>query len=265
MRPGLNATLLITWHSSCDYPLARYWLKKYGIWFDKIIIYFSQHNIYPQVGHFVQSDLSSLSNIIFLDPVEYEFGKEDWRAISVKRMFNYAKGTKWIASIEQDMLSSDWPRLLIMAREAMNDCDLFGWMNPTNSPYIHPAFFFATWDTLEKADYDFTPHPEINGSDHFAMITYKAKEKGLKIKSLPIGEVSPDSLAFHLGGINQNYLSGIKSGIFHRPDIFSIYNHHCLWNYGPDHHLEFRNLMMEVKKQLPYKDEEGEKWNKFFT
>jgi len=257
--------LLITWHESADYPIAREMLRRHRDFFGKIIIYWSQHFRYPIFSHFIQTQLHDLGNITFLDPVNYEFGIQDWRNVATNEMLRYSN-SEWICSIEQDWFSTDWNRLLDMTKTAMEKSDMCGWMSETAAPYIHPAFFFAKREIIERAGYDFTPHPEINGSDHFAAITWRAKELGAVVTGLPVGEVTDQSLAFHLGGVNQNYLEGLKPGYaFHRPEIFYVYNY---WSRRAKINKKFRDLCLDIdsilRPQFPSVYPHTSPWADFF-
>lgn len=229
----MKKSLIISWITACDYPLFRAWLHEYGF-FDEIIIYFDVQFRHPFFWAFIQQDLANVKNIKFIDPVSYDFETSDWRTTSTNELLKHATGD-WIFSIEQDWCVKDWKNLfgtvyayLLDSKEGPSP-DLIGWMNPTNNPYIHPAFWAIKRETLEKTSKDFSAHPEINGSDHFAMITYDVKKIGAEILSLQeLGyncDFSPQADMFHLGGINQNYLNGLTEGFeFHRPDAFMVYN-----------------------------------------
>ncbi|PWU04805.1 MAG: hypothetical protein C5B43_04165 [Verrucomicrobia bacterium] len=224
----MKKSLCVSWISSCDYPLFRLWLRKYGSWFDEIIIYFDVQFRHPFFWAFVQQDLSTLSNIKFLDPIPYEYGVGDWRNTATNELINHATGD-WIFSIEQDWFCKNWDQTLAKVEESMQTSDLIGWMNPTNSPYIHPAFFGIKRDMLERTSKDFSPHPEINGGDHFCQVTYDVQKLGGKIVSLQdMGfncDFKPEADMFHLGSVNQHYLNGLTEGFqFHRPEAFMTYN-----------------------------------------
>ena len=227
----MKKSLLVTHIGNIDYPIFRQWLEKYYSWFDEIIIYWDLSFRFPILLSFMQQSLSHLPNIKFLDPVERELGVDDWRDKATKEMLNHATGD-WIISIEQDWLAKDWDRLLEVSEQTMKECDLFGWYNYTNFPYIHPAYFFIKRELLEKTSKDFSPHQEINGSDHFAMITHDAIQQGgklLKLQDIGFNAQiinATDTDCFHLGGINQSYLNGLNdpNHQFHRGIIFIVYN-----------------------------------------
>lgn len=260
----MKKSLIISWITCCDYPLARIWLEKYHTFFDEIIIYWDVQYRHPFYSAFIQQSLSNIPNIQFLDPIPYEFGVGDWRDTATTELIKYATGD-WIISIEQDWFCKSWEALFNSMADSMIHTDMFGWWNPTNAPYIHPAFWGIKRDLLEKTSKDFSAHPEINGSDHFAMITYDAEKLGASIDKYD-GEFSPDSKHFHLGGVNQNYLNGLFEGFeFHRPDAFFVYNRRSMEvKISP-----MMPLMEKINKKLMITRSETwpmlvSQWNKFF-
>lgn len=228
----MKKSLCLSWISACDYPLFREWIRKWGVnFFDEIIIYWDVQFRHPFYWAFIQQDLSQFPEIKFLDPVDYGFGVGDWRHAATTELIKHATGD-WLCSIEQDWFTDNWEKLFSGTQKAMETSDMFGWMNPTNNRYIHPSYFFIKREVLEQTNKDFSAHPEINGSDHFAMITYQAQAAGIKVLSLQdLGytcDFSPDANCFHLGGVNQNYLNGMTEGYqLHRPEAFLVYNYLC--------------------------------------
>ena len=263
----MKKSLIITWIMHCDYPLFRKFLTEHASYFDEILIYWSPHNRFPYYNSFMQSSLSYLANVRFLDPIVYDYGKDDWRNVATNELVKEASGD-WIISIEQDWLCQDWEGFFTNCDRVMKECDLFGWLNPTRKPYIHPACFFIKHDLLEKTGTDFSPHPETPGSDHFSTITWKAQKLGAKILTLGVGDVETSSLAFHLGGINHNYLNfGTPHHAFHRGEIFKVYNYYSMQVEVPQH-KRFMQLMKDVSVYLdgmyPEIDSKTFKWRKFF-
>lgn len=265
----MKKSLIVSHISSCDYPLWRLWLRKYSSWFDEIIIYFDVQFRYPFFWSFIQQDLSTIPNIKFLDPVQYDYETSDWRTTSTNELIKHATGD-WIFSIEQDWFAKDWGKLLDKVNAVMyeDNPDMIGWLNPTNSPYIHPAFFAIKREMLEKTSKDFSAHPEIPGSDHFAMITYDVQKLQGKIVSLQdMGfncNFSPDADMFHLGGVNQNYLNGLNEGFqFHRPEAFRLYNLRSLES-EVEYDDRFVKIMADIAAKL-VNVEINPEWNKFFT
>jgi hypothetical protein len=260
----MKKSLIVTWITACDYPLFRQWLETYHTYFDEIIIYWDVQFRHPFYWAFMQESLAKLPNITFLDPVEYTYGEQDWRNVSTNELLKHATGD-WIISIEQDWFCRNWPELFTAMNHSMDESDMFGWWNPTNNPYVHPAFWGIKRALLEKTAKDFSPHPEINGSDHFAKITYDVLALGAKIDKYT-GDVLPESLHFHLGGVNQNYLNGLQEGFqFHREEIFYVYNRKSMEILSP-----MMPLMKRIHEKLSVSYSETwpiivPRWEKFFV
>lgn len=248
----------------------RVWLKKYGSFFDEILIYFDVQFRHPFFWAFVQQSLSTIPNIKFLDPVPYEYGVGDWRNVATNELVKHATGD-WLISIEQDWFTKDWSKLLNKFQEAMDSgADQVGWMSQTNAPYIHPAFWAIKKEMLDKTNKDFSAHSEINGSDHFGMITYDVKRLGGKIVTLQdLGftcEFSKDSDMFHLGGVNQNYFNGLNEGFeFYRPEAFYKYNFECrLLPIEHDPRFLRNSQEIEDKMKKTLNIENINQWSDFF-
>lgn len=271
----MKPDLIICWLKHNDYPIFRTTLQKYRDFFEKVIIYWSEHNRFPYYDHFIHDAMKDL-DITFLDPTFTNWSEgEDWRNHATNEMLKY-NTSEWVCSVEQDWFSKDWDRLLSVTQEAMNKSDMTGWMNPTVKPYIHPGYWFIKRDLLEKTGRDFNPHSEINGADHFAMITWKAQELGAKV--LPIQElgiqtdiISPEQTdAFHLGGVNQNYLDfhfRFKNNQLHRTNIFTVYNY---WSMkaqviqSPNFVKKMQEVGIYMKSLHPEIDPETSGWKEFF-
>lgn len=259
----MKKSLIISWISACDYPLFREWIRKWGVnFFDEIIIYWDVQFRHPFYWAFIQQDLAQFPEIKFLDPVDYGFGTGDWRHASTTELIKHATGD-WIVSIEQDWFSSNWEMFFEKMSTDMERVDMFGWWNQTNNPYIHPAFWGIKRELLEKTNKDFSAHPEINGSDHFAMISYDVLKLNAKIERYD-ADFSPDSWIFHLGGVNQNYLNGLTEGVeLHRPEAFLILNQANIDANVPQD-PKFMELCEKIASKFPYFESDKIKWNKFF-
>lgn len=258
--------LIITWIKHSDYQLFRKFLRTHRDFFGKVIIYFSEHFRHMYFDKFIQQDLSDL-NIIFLPNIEYKYGVEDWRNISTNYMLRLSD-SDWVCSIEQDFFCQDWNKLLEATKKEMETSDLIGWWQP-NGKYIHPAYWFMKREFLERTNKDFAAH---DGFDHFGWITQDTIANDGKIKSLQdMGfncDVAPNADCFHLGGVNQNYLEGLKPEyVFHRPEIFYVYNY---WSMrAPVIQSEnFYNLCKQIDEKLrdkfPNIDPKMDEYKKFF-
>jgi hypothetical protein len=264
----MKKSLIVCWIANNDYPLFRAWLEKNHSFFDEIIIHWDIMFRFPFYNAFIQSSLSHIPNIKFLDMTERELGVDDWRNAATNAMLKEATGD-WIISIEQDWFCQEWQRLFNSIEDSIRDSDMFGWWNPTNAPYVHPAFWGIKRELLENTTKDFSPHPEINGSDHFAKITYDAQALQAKIDKYH-GNLSPNTPFFHLGGVNQNYLNFdelFKLDALHRPEIFYVYNY---WSrkahvrQSETFMSKCKAIEMYLRTKYPHIDFETSEWSKFF-
>jgi len=219
----MKPDLLLTQIKHCDYPVFRLFLKRYRNFFGKITVFFNENNRFPYLDHFMHSALESLGDILFLDQTEIDWGKQDWRNVSTNYMLHFST-SEWVCSVEQDFFSKDWDRLLNSVRMAMKTNDLIGWWQENNK-YIHPSFWFIRRELLNQTNKDFAAH---DGHDHFGWITKDVEKLNGKIKTTQEMGFKDFTDCFHLGGVNQNYLEGLKPEyVFHRPDWFYIYNYWC--------------------------------------
>ncbi len=263
MRPDL----LITWIKHCDYPLFRKYLRDYRHKLNKVIILFSEHNRFPYFDHFIHEALKDL-DITFIDSAKLDWGTQDWRNIATNKMLEYSD-SEWVCSIEQDFFADDWEKLWGTVDDLFRTSEHFGWKAMQGSQphqeyltleYVHPSFWFIKRDLLEKTDKNFSADQGL-GADHFGLVVRDVIKLGVTPVYLQdIGYVEWEK-AFHLGGVNQNYLEGMKEGFtFHRPEMFSSYNY---WSQKIEtqdpRHLE---LCKQIATKLPEPDQ---KWEQFFS
>lgn len=271
--------LCITWIKHCDYPLFRSFLKKYKDFFGNIYIYWSEHNRFPYYDHFIQNAFYEDDIfIVNIDPVLTDWGKEDWRNKSTNEMLKYSD-SEWVCSIEQDFFAKDWDKILQTVVNQSNNCEYIGWKAQQGSQpnqeyltreYVHPSFWFMKREALEKTDKDFSANPQL-GADHFGLLTRSAIKNGINpIYMQDLGFIEWED-AFHLGGVNQNYLNWDNPQyIFHRPDIFYWYNHASQFIVGSYQQPEFMLRMKNVETLLLTKnpewgsEEAKNKWLKYF-
>lgn len=255
--------LLITHIKHTDYPLFRKTLEDHRNFFGKVIIYFSEHNRDVYFDSFIRRSLEHL-DITVAPEIKIDWGTEDWRNMSTNHMLTMSD-SQWVCSIEQDWFVRDWNKLLGAVTKAAEDHDLIGWWQENNN-YIHPAFWFIKRDVLEQTSKDFAAH---DGHDHFGWITKDVEKLGVKIRSTQdMGFVDFED-CFHLGGVNQNYLEGMKEGyVFHRPEVFMIYNWWCR-RVDVEQSKVFIDISLRIeeklRKQFPYLNLENNKWVPFFS
>mgnify|MGYP001563284138 FL=1 len=256
--------LLITWIKHCDYPIFRLFLKRHRDFFGKVIIYWSEHFRHMYYDAFIQKALVDYGiECQFLPNIEYKYGVEDWRNIATNYMLQQST-SEWVCSVEQDWFVKDWEKLLTEVVVNSSKADLLGWWQP-NGKYVHPAFWFMKREALEKTRKDFAAH---DGFDHFGWITQDHLANGGKIISTQDMGFEDFKDAFHLGGVNQNYLQfGTPGYVFHRPEIFSVYNYWSIWATVPqsDEFLTLcRNVDASFQVTQPEIDPKTSEWKAFF-
>lgn len=265
----MNADLLIQHSIYCVYPLWMKHLQKHRGRFQKVILYPSDHNREVSFKDYLYETIQE--TWVKDHTIDWTTPGIDWRQAETEPMLPLSD-TEWIYFTEPDWIVKDYVNFYDKVEEAMKDADVIGWLNPTNFPYIHPSCFFIKREVLEKTQKDFRAHPEINGCDHFAMITADVKKLGGKIVSLQdLGfncDVSPDADCFHLGGLTSNYIDGIlnPSFEFHRPEIFAVYNYECR-NLGLNLPEKFLELSQDIEQILLSRVDvslRNNQWTKFF-
>ena len=270
--------LMITWHESCDYPIARRFLRRYRDFFGKLIIYFSKHFREPVYTPFLKESMKDL-NAILLDPVEYEYGVSDWRNIATHEMLKHSD-SEWTCSVEQDFFCRDWNKLLGDITEASKTFDFIGYKGYQGQQghiygddyltgnYVHPSFWFMKRSTLERTNIDFSADPR-RGCDHFGLITQDAEKLQIPIYYIQDHGWKEMVDCYHQGGINMNYLEFDRPGfIIHRPELFYIYNHFSMV-CGENQDQQFYKLCEHVKEtmkpQFPDMLLETTPWRVFYT
>ena len=260
--------LLVTQIKHCDYPIFRYLLKKHRDYFGKIIIYFNENNRFPYLDHFQHGQFAELGNVLFLDQVDMEWGKQDWRNVSTNEMLKHST-SEWVCSVEQDWFARDWDKLLQATTIASQASELIGWENFAGQ-YIHPSWWFIKRSTLEQTRKDFSAS---EGVDHFGLVTRDVRAMGrLIVNTQTLGFrdlTEPENTdAFHLGGVNQNFLMGLDDNYtFHRGEIFKVYNY---WNMRApvEQSSRFLNQSKRIQGRLdalyPNVDPEASGWKEFF-
>lgn len=194
----------------------------------------------------------------------------DWRQAETEPCIELSD-SEWILFLEQDFFTDDWDKLWKDVEEAMKTADMLGWWNQTAFPYIHPCFLLIKRELLDKTKKDFRAHPEINGADHFSMITHEAQE--LKAKIITLQELGYKEWedAFHGGGYTYPMQNWRGDG----SDIFGVANPEAYYAYlywarqAPvEQSPEYCKLSLEIENRLkelfpifrPYNN----RWVKFF-
>lgn len=260
----------------CDYPLWRTMIEKHRSKFGKIILYPSRHHGAVDLEKFWKEVFPET----WVAPVAIDYGVEDWRQAETIPCLNQSD-SDWIMFTEADFFVRDWDMFFEDMRTKSEVSDLMGLWNPTNLPYIHPSCLFIKRELLEKTSKDFRAHPEINGSDHFAMITQEAMQLGKMITLQDLGydcRVSPEADAFHLGSLTYTYqdwhdpAAPSVSSLSNRigaisPEAFMVYNY-WMRKANVKQSPEFMKLSQDIedffKPRFPDLDLENSPWAKYF-
>lgn len=239
--------LLLQYCVYCDYPIYRAWIKKYRNKFNKIIIYPSRHHGVIDLEEFAKRVIPET----WVDHEVIDYGVQDWRQAETEPLLKHVE-SDWIWFSEQDFFTKDWDKLFKDLESTSRDADMMGLWNPTNFPYIHPSCLIIKKELLDATNKDFRAHPEINGGDHFCMITQDAKRLQANIVTLQDMGYTEDR-ATHLGGLTyvyQNFKEDFSNHIGVKyPSMFQLYN--SMQRLAPvEHNQEFINLSYRVEKQL---------------
>jgi hypothetical protein len=117
------------------------------------------------------------------------------------------------------------------------------------------------YEMLEKTNKDFGAH---DGFDHFGWITKDVERLGGKIVTTQQMGYADFVDCFHLGGVNQNHLEGLKPEfVFHRPDIFSVYSKYSI-AADVEQSPAFVERTKKILERLPVNPQDEEKWKEFF-
>lgn len=261
----MNCDLITQWCVFCDFPLFREHLTKYRNKYKKIIVYPSRHHGIIDLEKFLKEAFPET----WVTPIAIDYGKEDWRQAETMPCLEYSNA-EWIRFAEADFFVKDWDKFYADIEKAMQTSDMIGWWNPTHFPYIHPSCLFIKREILEKTHKDFSAHPEINGGDHFSMLTKDVLDIGGKITILQDLGYEDFKNACHLGGLTyvyQNFkgdetIFGVKN-----PEMFYTYNYWMRQANVPQND-PFMDLSQRVEKILHNRllnmHPETNIWKKFF-
>lgn len=248
--------IIMQWCVYVDFPFWRLWLKKYRAKFNKVILYPSRQHGVIDLEHYIEEQVPE--TWITGDVINWTEPGLDWRQREVTPCLQEIE-SDWILFMEADFFCDNWDKLFLDIEKAMETADMIGWWSPSVFPYIHPCFLLIKRELLNKTNKDFRAHPEIDGSDHFAMITRDTEKLGAKIVKLQdLGWTEPEH-AFHLGGLTYPYqdFKGDETIIGCKyPEMFATYNDKLISDW--DSHPDFKDLARQMVKVL---EEKGIKAN----
>lgn len=250
----------------CDYPLYRAMLTKYRDKFNKIILYPSRHHGVTDLENFLKQQFPET----WVKPVEIDYGIQDWRQAETEPCLALSD-SEWVLFMEQDFFVKDWDKFWQDIEKAMETADVIGWWSASNFPYVHPCFLLIKREILDKTKKDFRAHPEINGCDHFAMITRDAEELGAKIVKLQDMGYTNWEDAMHLGGLTYPYQNWKGDGTDHfgvgNPEAYYTY---LYWarqapvNQSPEYTTLSLEIEARLKELFPIFRPEDNIWVDFF-
>lgn len=250
-----------------DYPIYRQLIRKYRNKFNKVILYPSRHHGQVDLEEFLKRSLPE--TWVTGHTIDWTTPNIDWRQAETEPCLELSS-SEWILFLEQDFFVKDWDILFEQVESLMEESDLIGWWQDSAFSYVHPCFLLIKRSLLEKTKKDFRAHPEINGCDHFAMITHDALELGAKIITLQGLGYTPWEDAFHLGGLTYPYqdfkgddtIFGVGS-----PEAFRTYNYYAA-KAPVEQSLDWLDLSSRVEavlsKKFPIFKPEDSIWAKFF-
>lgn len=251
-----------------DYPLFRQNLTNYRNKFKKIILYPSRHHGVIDMEEFFRRIFPE--TWVTGHTIDWTTPGIDWRQEETMPCLALSDA-EWVLFMEQDFFCDNWDKLWEDVEKASENADMIGWWSNSAFPYVHPCFLLVKRSMLEKTSKDFRAHPEIDGSDHFAMITHDIQKLGGKIVTLQSLGWQNWENAFHMGGLTYPYQNWIGDGsdIFgvSSPEAFMVYNYYSrLANV--EQSPFYLSLSFEVEKRLkelfPILNLQDNRWIKFF-
>jgi len=236
--------------------------------FNKIILYPSkQHGVVDLEDLWLKSFPETW---VERQPIDY--GVNDWRQAETEPLIELSDA-EWLLFMEADFFVTNWDKLFKDVEEAAaNGSEMIGCWSPSQFPYVHPCFLLMKRSLFDKTNKDFRAHPEILGSDHFAMLTRDAERLGAKITILEDMGYKEWEDYFHLGGLTYAFQDwkgptthfGMKS-----PEAYYVYLHYTKdlpgITYDPRYLKQAEEIEEVLRKKYPDLDLENNKWIKFYS
>lgn len=263
----MKPDILMQYCVFCDYPLWRAWLKKYRGRFAKVILYPSKQHGTTDLEDFAKKVIKE--TWVEREPNLDYIGK-DWRQLESEPLVAVSD-SEWMLFMEQDFFCSDWDRLFKDMDKAMNEADMFGVWSASQFPYMHPCFLLMRRSLFEQTNKDFRAHPEILGSDHFAMLTRDAERLGARIVKLEDYGYKEWEDYYHLGGLTYTFqdwkgngkdIFGMKS-----PEAYYVYLHFAALadvEQSPEYLKQAKEIQDTLKERFIHLDLESNGWCKFY-
>jgi hypothetical protein len=242
-------------------------MQKHRDRFEKIILYPSKQHGTTDLEDFWLKVFPE--TWVVRDP-DLDYIGKDWRQLESEPLVELSDA-EWMFFTEADFFVADWGKFFNDVERAMETSDMVGCWSPSQFPYMHPCCLFMKREFFERTDKDFRAHPEILGSDHFAMFTRDAERLGAKMTKLEdMGYKEWDDY-FHLGGLTYTFQDWKGNG----KDIFGMKSHeayyvylHFAANVDVPQSIKYLRQAKEIQdtlaKRFPDLDLENNKWTKFF-
>lgn len=216
----VRPSIVVSWPRSCDYPVFRWYMNKYGHYFNQIIIAFTGLKTEHSYEEFLRGTGLKDVEPIFIDaPMD----ASDWRHVAVVEALK-ANKSDWVWFTEQDFLYQESFLQTIFNRE--NEDEVVGFVEER----LHPACLLVSRSMLDKTSKDFSIQPNV--ADHFSKISIElfAKAKVIPLQNLGLIE---GVHWYHLAGLTHNYtLCRIdRAETVYKPEEFLTYNYFA--RYAP--------------------------------
>jgi len=242
-------------------------MKNHRDKFKKIILYPSKQHGTTDLEDFWLENFKE--TWVTRDP-EADYGKNDWRQLESEPLVEVSDA-EWVYFVEADFFVADWEKFFNDVEKQMETSDMIGYWNPSGFPYMHPSCLFMRRSLFDKTNKDFRAHPEIAGSDHFAMLTRDAERLGARMTTLEDMEYKEWEDYFHLGGLTYTFQDWKGDG----SDIFGTKSSEAYYVYlycadkadvpqSPKYLKQAKEIFNTLAKKFPDLDLEDNKWTKFY-
>lgn len=150
--------LIVSWGRNCDYPLWRDYIHKNRMFFDKVIVVFTESGMEENYQEFIERAMA-VDQITFVNSPFVGSG-QDWRNVAVNEGLKYST-SDWVYFTEQDF----FPVGFMMGRVSLLRADGFDCIGVYDAGRLHPCCIFAKRFLIEKTSKDFGIEEGV--SDHF--------------------------------------------------------------------------------------------------
>lgn len=233
MRPDL----IITWPTSCDFPVWRSFLRNNRDRFNEVFITMSGTGQDVDYTDFLEKAFEK-DRVTFRRAGTY-INTGDWRNSAVNTALANSK-SEWVWFTEQDFFIANPQKFFNRVEALSKENDM---IYVLEGERIHPACLFVKREFIDKTRKDFGIIPDK--SDHFGMFVDDLAEAGAK--SDKISGVS----YMHMNGLTHNYalIKNKEIKNIYQPGVFQLYNAYARMQ-AVEQDSRFINLSFEVDDQL---------------